>query len=156
MFAASAIKLGPRLRGDDSFWATFRSRVMRPLRYLRLWLALGLAYVAFVLWASLSTLPIPSGPVGFDKLLHLAAYLFLCGWFCALFHRHWHVYILLAAVALGLSLEVVQGYGGVRVFEFYDLLANTLGAAGGFALIGWTALRDVFPRIEQHLPRAQH
>lgn len=125
--------------------------MMRPLRYWPWWLALGLAYVALILWASLTSLPVSTGLFGFDKVQHFLGYFLLSGWFCALFLRRWHLVILLAAVALGALMEFAQAAGGVRAFELFDIVANTLGAAFGFALIGWTALRDVFVRIEQRL-----
>ena len=35
-------------------------------------------------------------------------------------------------IAMGVGLEFVQGQLGYRIFEVYDMLANTLGV-----LIGW-------------------
>lgn len=129
---------------------------MRPLKYLRYWLALGGLYALLVLWGSLTSLTVNTELFSFDKAQHFLGYLVLCGWFCGLFARRWHLFVLLAAVAFGILLEIAQALGGIRTFEFQDIVANTLGAAVGFALLGWTALSDVFLRVERHLPPAQN
>lgn len=38
-------------------------------------------------------------------------------------------------VLMGISIEVLQGIGGVRMFELNDMLADALGVALGLALL---------------------
>ncbi len=36
---------------------------------------------------------------------------------------------------MGISLEILQGMGQVRQFEYYDMLANTIGVLIGMVMI---------------------
>jgi hypothetical protein len=70
-----------------------------------MWLALGWAMVAAVVWGSLT----PAAPqAGNDKIGHFAVYGVLMFWFA-------------------------QGRLGYRSFELYDMLANALGVLLGWA-----------------------
>lgn len=70
-----------------------------------------------------------------DKIGHLLAYASLTGWFSQLYARFsMQLWIFLAFVIMGVGLEIIQGMGGVRMFEYADMLANTLGAVLGWVL----------------------
>lgn len=102
----------------------------------KVWLPLGWLWVAVVFYLSL--MPHPPEPVSFegvDKLEHLIAYAGLMLWFCQIFQDQGkRVRLFLALVAMGVGLEILQGMGGYRYFEYADMLANTLGV-----VIGWGA-----------------
>ena len=83
---------------------------------------------------SLIALP-PGQPVGFDKLNHLLAYAAICGWFGSCVHRRWLFAVILFAVCWGVLMEFLQSRTGYRTFEYYDMLANTLGALIGAVLV---------------------
>ena len=89
------------------------------LRHRKLWLAIGWAMVALVLWLSLKS---PSdGPALFnDKLAHFIAYLGMTLWFGQIYRR---LGLLAAAMlALGALIEVLQGMTGYRDMSLADLL----------------------------------
>jgi len=95
----------------------------------RLWLTLGLGWVALVVYLSLANIHIPQGPVRWsDKLNHFLAYGFLMGWFGQLyFQRKTRFWLAISLIALGILMEVLQGQLPYRWFEVVDALANTGG-----------------------------
>lgn len=98
-------------------------------------LGLGWGWAAAIVWLSLTPSP-PQVDVEFgDKLGHFGAYGLLMLWFCLLYSsrtaRIWHA---AAFIAMGVGLEVLQGYLGYRTYEVFDMSANTLGV-----LLGWAA-----------------
>lgn len=71
---------------------------------------------------------------------HLLGYAVLTGWFTQLYRaKNVQISIVVIFCVLGISLEFAQGYGGVRMFEYADMLANALGA-----LLGWILSRTWF------------
>jgi VanZ family protein len=102
---------------------------MRPL-----WLALGWAMVAVIVWLSLTPSPPKVDFEQSDKLGHLAAYGTLMFWFSQLYLKQ-HTRMLYAAgfAAMGVALELSQGALGYRSYEVFDMLANTLGVIAGWA-----------------------
>jgi VanZ family protein len=64
----------------------------------------------------------------FDKVRHFIAYFILMFWFSQLYKTvNVRIFYVLFFILLGVVLEILQGLGGVRYFEYYDMLANTLG-----------------------------
>lgn len=121
---------------------------MRPLRYRPLYLALGLAYLALLFWATLTSTP-PAGPdVPYaDKWEHFAAYALLMGWWGQLFEApSARLRLCLACAALGALLELLQGLGGVRQMELADACANAIGAG-----LGWLFTRGRGGRLLVYL-----
>lgn len=103
------------------------------LHFVRLWQGLGWIMVLVVIWLSLTpTPPRPPGPLSWDKANHFLAYGALMYWFAQAFIRHWRWPLFLAG--LGLALELLQGWGGVRSFDLFDIIANVLGVALGLGL----------------------
>ncbi|QKT03164.1 VanZ family protein [Ectothiorhodospiraceae bacterium 2226] len=122
----------------------------RPLRYMALWLALGWLFVLLVIYLSLTPSPPPSPgvPQG-DKLGHFLVYAGLTGWFLQIYAaREAHLWIAGGFIALGILLEVLQGLGGVRYFEWWDMVANTSGVLVALALAD-TRFGTLLLRLEQ-------
>lgn len=95
-----------------------------------------------VVYLSLTATPPPIVPAfeyG-DKFSHLLAYSVLTGWFGQLYTRiATQFWIFVAFCLMGVSLEFIQGMGGTRMFEYADMVANTLGAG-----LGWWLTRTWF------------
>ena len=109
------------------------------MRFRLLWLAIGYALVALIVFLSLTprppTLELEQG----DKLGHLLAYGTLMFWFCQLYAtRRSRIAHALAFAAMGVALEFAQRATGYRSFEYLDMLANATGVALGWAAAGLT------------------
>ncbi len=124
------------------------------LKYKWLWLFIGCLMIAFVVYSSLTTSPVTPGFKFSDKVMHVIGYCGLMGWFIQIY-RDRNAQRLLAAgfIALGVGLEFLQDLGGVRVFEFNDMVANMLGVLIGWALAK-TPLSRVLWRLERLIPAA--
>ena len=95
-------------------------------------LALGWAWVAAVIYLSLTpSLPTVSVEGG-DKVGHFFAYTLLAYWFCQFYFHRTRLAYLLGFVAMGIALEFVQRATGYRNFELADMAANTVGVAAGW------------------------
>lgn len=109
------------------------------LRYYNLWLSLGWLLVLMICYLSLI-----SNPPGIDielkyidKLGHFFSYFILMAWFAQLYKTsRSRLFYVMLFIFIGLILEVLQGLGGIRFFEYSDMLANTLGIA-----IAWLTTR---------------
>ena len=90
-----------------------------------------------IVYLSLTPAPPSVGGVNvWDKAAHFTAYLLLCGWFLQIYRRgRARLWVAVSAIGLGAGLEVLQGLGGVRYFEFADMLANSLGAFAGVLVV---------------------
>jgi VanZ family protein len=120
----------------------------RALRWLALWLTTGWMLIAAVIYLSLAPAPpdldLPQG----DKFGHVLAYAVLMFWFMQIYDRQ-RIRVGLAAgfVALGIVLEVLQGFTGYRTFEVHDIAANMIGVALGW-MSGPPRTGNLFSRIE--------
>jgi VanZ family protein len=94
----------------------------------RLWRAIGVLLVLFVVWQSLAPHPIEIPVEHGDKFGHVAAYTTLMFWFAQLETRY-HTRLLYAIgfVALGIALEFAQGLTDYRTFEIADMGADAVG-----------------------------
>lgn len=111
---------------------------MRPLRWSRAYWALGVAYVATIIYLTLMFNP-PQGPdVPYaDKWEHFLAYGVMMGWFAQLLQaRSLRLKFALSFALLGGLLEILQGLGGVRHAEWADFAANATGVGLGL-LFTW-------------------
>ena len=125
------------------------------LRFGPWWLAFGLALVGALVFGSLASLPtaVPPFPLS-DKLLHLLAYAALMTWFAQLFRHHLaRLALALGFVALGVSIEYLQGMTATRQFERLDMLANTAGVLLAWAL-SCTPFGRLLEAFERLLPRS--
>jgi VanZ family protein len=114
---------------------------LNPLRYL------AAPALALTLWllSSRSTLPMPQGVFGLDKLVHFGAYtalaLSLCLWpKPASWVQHplrtALIIIIISSVYGGVD-ELHQSFVPGRDASVFDWLADTLGAVFGAAGFGW-------------------
>lgn len=100
------------------------------LRFYTLWLSIGWLMVLLACYFSLMSDP-PDFNIEFeylDKLEHFISYFVLMTWFAQLYKTFQaRLFYIFFFVFMGVTLEVLQGLGGVRFFEYSDMLANTLG-----------------------------
>ena len=93
----------------------------------------------------MSLAPIPQ-PIGFeqgDKLEHFAAYGLLMALFgLAYVSRGARFAYAAGFILMGIALEFLQGMTDYRTFDVFDMLANTIGVALGWAA-GWFFSRHV-------------
>jgi VanZ family protein len=107
-------------------------------------LALGWAWVAAVIYLSLTPSPPKVDFEGSDKAGHLFAYALLAFWFCLFYpDSRTRFFYMAGFVSMGIALEFVQLALGYRSFELADMAANTLGVAAGWAgavllPLGWS------------------
>lgn len=123
---------------------------MLPLRFPKLWAALGWLLVAAVVVGSLIPGQILEVVDMNDKVMHAGAYFVLMVWFAGFYRRA--IYPLIAAVllALGLCLDLLQRLTETRSFDWYDVGMNSAGVLVGLMLSlllvgGWCQ------RVEQRL-----
>jgi len=122
------------------------------LRLRKIWLGLGIALVATIIFLSLSSNPPKIIHFQFgDKVGHFLAYLTLMAWFGQLYFKRVSLLILaLLFVSMGIGLEILQGMSGRRFFEIADMAANTIGV-----LVGWwlseNILSGLFAKVEARI-----
>jgi len=121
------------------------------LKYFWGWLAVGCLYLAYIVYGSLTPDPIDVQIDDFDKIMHFSAYALLMIWFAWIFYKPSSRYIMaILFVALGVGLEFAQQAGGVRYFEYSDMIANSLGVLAGYFVTRGCG-RFHLLRIEQRL-----
>ena len=107
---------------------------MLPLRYPKVWFALGCVLVIGVVAGSL----LPAGAIDVvtfnDKLMHAGSYLVLMLWFAGLYRRALHPAIGGVLLLLGVSLDLLQGLTATRTLDIYDIAANSFGVLVGLVL----------------------
>lgn len=106
---------------------------MLPVKYKKLWLALGWTYLGLIFYLCL--IPNPPQVAEFeqsDKLKHLGAYGLLMAWFGQIYSplKIRLAYALLFC-GVGVGIEFLQRWGGVRTFEVADMAANAAGVVLG-------------------------
>lgn len=124
----------------------------RPLRWRPLWLVIGWALVAAVVWLSLTPrlaeFDVPF--VFLDKAGHFTAYFVLMFWYASLYQRPAHWLLAVGFVLLGVALEGAQYLTGYRGFEFGDIVADAVGIAVAL-LLARTPLVDFLQFIERRV-----
>lgn len=123
------------------------------MRFRRLWLAIGYALVAAIIFLSLTPNPPSIDIEGGDKIGHLATYGTLMFWFCQIYAtRNSRAAHALAFTAMGVALEFAQGMTDYRTFELLDMLANASGV-----MVGWGVAQalgvSLLVTIEPGFPR---
>lgn len=120
------------------------------LKFRKAWLFIGFGWIALLIYLSL--MPHPPQIADFhmlDKLEHFAGYSLLMLWFSQLYWGlRQRASIAAGLAAMGVLIEILQGMQGFRVFEYADMLANTLGVLIGWGL-GQTPLKKSLLRLEQ-------
>lgn len=106
------------------------------MHYRRIWIALGICYIIFILIMSLSRIPDVDLEIGYaDKIIHFFIYFILVGWFAQLYQKSYSRWLILfGAVLLGMLIEYLQGMTAYRSFDYADEVANTIGAACAYLL----------------------
>ncbi len=91
---------------------------------------LGYCYIAFIFIGSLLRTPEVNTIMNHtDKIIHFLLYFILVAWFIQLYKSTMHrMIILIAAISLGMCIEILQGMTAYRRFDQLDQLANTAGA----------------------------
>ncbi|VAW70153.1 hypothetical protein MNBD_GAMMA10-2603 [hydrothermal vent metagenome] len=119
------------------------AQIMAELKYKKRWLLIGYAMVAFVIYSSLTSSPVSVGIAYSDKFLHTVGYFGLMGWFLQIYHKKAAVFLLAVIfIVMGISLEFLQDWGGVRHFEVNDMIANSSGV-----LLAWVLVFTPFPGL---------
>ena len=99
-----------------------------------LWLAIGWALVATIIWLSVTHSPPDIGIEHGDKLGHFAAYGSVMFWFCQPYRRlTTRAAYAVGFIAMGVALEFVQRWLGYRSFEVLDMVADAIGVVLGLA-----------------------
>lgn len=120
------------------------------LRFAVLWYGLGLLMLIAVL--VLSLIKLPATGVN-DKFSHLVVYFTLGGWFGLLAgNRAVLFWTLVAVIAYGGLIEMLQALTPYRQSEWADLLANSAGALAGICLY-FTPLRRLLIGVDAGLAR---
>jgi len=111
---------------------------------IRQWLRITLSLIYMILVAFLSLLPtndFPQLPLfpGADKIVHICMYLGLAVLACWSMHaeikRQWYFAVVFFAIGWGTMMEIFQFLMHMgRSFEFYDILANSIGALIGVSI----------------------
>jgi len=121
------------------------------LQYFWVWLAIGCLYLAYIIYGSLTPNPVDVQIDDFDKVMHFSAYALLMIWFAWIFYKPLSRYTMVVLfIALGVGLEFAQQAGGVRYFEYSDMIANSLGVLAGYFVTRGCG-RFHLIRIEQRL-----
>ncbi|MBK7116459.1 MAG: hypothetical protein IPH71_10635 [Proteobacteria bacterium] len=111
--------------------------VLRPeLRYRRLWFVVGLLLAGATTYLSL--LPVGYLPAVhlWDKLEHALAYVAMAFWFGGVVVRRAWSGVVLALLALGGWIELLQGLMGMgRSTDLFDLVADGVGILLGLLLV---------------------
>jgi len=123
------------------------------LHYRTLWLGIGWAYIGFIFFVSLMPQPPMLHVTYFDKLSHFTAYAVAMAWFIQLYSNQLtRIYYALAFVCMGIGIEFLQGLSGQRMFEYADMLANSLGVICALFMVNGVSARMLW-HIEQRLIR---
>lgn len=106
------------------------------LRRQRLWAGCGLAFVALVIYLSVTPDPVRAPTVDGFKTGHIAAYLWLMLWLGQVWPA-WRRRAVTAVVlcGLGIALEYVQLQTGYRTFSTADMVDDAVGVAAGMLLL---------------------
>ena len=121
------------------------------LKYKKLWLFVGYALIAIVVYQTLTANPVSVGMSISDKYLHTVGYFTLMGWFVQIYHEKkyrflWAIFF----IAMGIGLEFLQELGGVRFYEVNDMLANGLGVVIAWVLSN-TRFSDTLLGFEKNI-----
>lgn len=107
---------------------------MRSLRFRYAWLFGGLCLVGLVLYLTLSPLRPNAIMLYNDKMSHGIAFMALMAWFSGIFEMRFAVWIALALLCLGISIEFIQAQLTYRSAELADGLADVVGIGAGWVL----------------------
>lgn len=107
---------------------------MLPLRFPKLWSAVGWLLLAGVIVGSLIPGPALQGIDVSDKVMHAGAYFTLMVWFAGLYRRDLYPLIAAVLLALGVGLDALQILTETRSFDWFDVGMNAAGVVFGLVL----------------------
>lgn len=115
------------------------------LYYRTIWLSIGW-FMLGIVWI-MSLIPVPE-PLNIevnhiDKIEHFVAYFFLMSWFAQLYKKNTtrNKYAV-GLIIMGIVIEILQGLSKVRMFDPFDMLANTAGV-----LLAWHYIKNDLANI---------
>jgi len=118
------------------------------LQLIWLWSAIGVGMLVAVAYVSL--MPAPEVGVS-DKLAHLLTYFLLGGWFGLLARNRIDLgWTVVALIAYGMIIELLQAQTGYRFAEWGDVAANSVGCFAG-ATLYFTPLRRLLRFVDSKL-----
>ena len=82
----------------------------------------------------LSLLSLDQGPGVNDKFIHFSAYGFIAFVGLLASKKNAKSLLIVLLIAFGVTIECLQGFSGLRNFEYMDIIANSLGTFGGLFL----------------------
>jgi hypothetical protein len=116
----------------------------------RSWLAIGYGLVVAIIALSVTPAPPVEMGGGRDKFYHALAYGTLMLWFVQGHPRQRWPVIAAACLTLGVVLEYVQGWTGIRTFGYDDMLGDAAGIG-----LAWLAahggVNDGVARLTRYL-----
>lgn len=121
------------------------------LHYPRIWKSLAWLGVAATVYLSLTPRPpdlelVPRG----DLWGHFLAYGLLAWWSVQAFGSRNECNVGMGLVAMGLTLELIQGLSGYRTFDLLDFAADVAGVGVGLKTAKHLTL---LPLLDRHLVR---
>jgi VanZ family protein len=121
-----------------------------PLRFPKVWSAVGWLLIVVVIVGSLMPGPAVASVGVNDKVMHAASYFVLMVWFAGFCRRGLYPAITVVLLALGLGLDLLQSLTETRQFDWHDVAMNGTGVIVGLFLSlllvgGWCQ------RVEQRL-----
>lgn len=121
------------------------------LKHRKSWIAGGMAFVALVIYLSVTPHPIDAPMWMNFKLGHIAAYAWLMFWYAQIFRgNRQRLAIGLAFFLMGVALEYVQGMIG-RDFSYKDMRDDAIGVVAGW-LVAMTPLSRAFNIVDGWWP----
>ncbi len=127
------------------------AKAVPDLKLRFLWLTIGYALVATVVFLSLTSAPVElEMEIPYqDKFFHAIAYFTLMAWFSQIYHdRFQRNMIAMVFVFMGVMIEYLQGFDPNRYFEVADMVANSIGVALGFA-VALSGAKNILLRLEK-------
>lgn len=124
---------------------------MLPLRYGKLWLALGWLMVLVTLGAFVAPAPEVLFVSHIDKVQHFLCFFVLTVWFCGLYDRRRYALVALGLILYAAGSEVIQGFLSYRTASLGDLVADAAGVVAGIMASARGAGRWCI-ELERHLP----
>jgi VanZ family protein len=114
------------------------------LQLKKLWLMIGWSLViAVVVMSLIPPLSIIQTSGHGDKVGHVIAYFVLMGWFAQIYHSPQQRFrYLIGFLLLGIGLEILQGFGGIRRADWLDIFANSIGV-----FLAWYLTKNRFANL---------
>ena len=118
-----------------------------------IWVALGIVWIIIVFYLSLGKVSGPIDVAGIDKVYHLVTYCCLSIWFLQLSKKlSFIISVIVFFILMGVGLEFLQALTPYRMFEYNDMIANSIGVILGYGL-SITRLGNILELIIKNNPK---